>query len=110
MAERPSGEAAEGPSSDVPDEGPKRQRGESSGARVDAETKATLARLAIDALKPYYRQKQIDRDRFKAIARAVTEATGAMLVGGEVQGDDEALRKCVSALVMGMVQFSRPSQ
>ena len=52
-----------------------------------------------EALEPYYNQKIIDRDRFKVVARTVTEAVSAMVVEGKVaQGREVA--QCVVALVL----------
>ena len=56
---------------------------------MDAETTATVALLAKEALAPYYDLQLIDRARFKAVARMVTEAASAIVVTGEVaQGRD----------------------
>ena len=54
------------------------------GERADVDASDEVQRWGPAVRSPYYDLKLIDRARFKAVARMVTEAASAMVVTGEV--------------------------
>ena len=88
-------EAAAGEAGPERHEG-KRRRADAADAAQLAEL---LARLAKSLLKPAYEAKEISREGFKLVARAVTGRAREMASAGQLPQSEEAITTVLASLV-----------